>query len=367
MSTHIKTLISYTAMLKHIIILLLINAQIASAVQISQILYNPIEESGSEAIELYNSEDQEINISGYYIKTESYEKDATIPEGIILEAGEYYLISDKGWGDKRDNKEWRTADYEESITIKNENSGIILYNKNNDVMDVVGWGEKANESLYKGEPAQQAKQGNSLLRIKNTGNNKEDFREIEPYFPPKNSARIIILQEVINIKFLLDKKEIQQNTKITPIAGKNQEIKIRTNKTIQAEFLEEIFTIEKEGIIELPYYLAPGNYSITIHDNEAQQKFSFEYLELKAYKADTTKILMDATIGKIKEKEITFTNQGNVLINLEFKLENLEDVALLDKENISIRPGSWDKIKLIVDIQNIAKEVIYGAIIINDN
>ncbi len=354
-------------MLKQLIILLLINVQIANAVYISQILYDPIEESGSEAIEIYNSKDQEINISGYYIKTESYEKDATIPQETMLKPGEYYLIADKGWAEKRDKKEWRTADYEESMTMKNDNSGIILYNNQDQIIDAVGWGEKANETFYKEDPSLKVKQGNALVRIKNTGNNKEDFKEAEAYFPAKNSARIILIQEIIDAKLYLDKKELSHNTKIAPTAGKNQIITIKTNQTINVEFLEEKHTFEKEGEIEIPYYLEPGNYTIKIKNQEIEQTFSFEYLELKAYKADVTKIIMDATIGKQKEKEITFVNQGNTPVRLEFKLDNLEDIATLNKENIIINPGSWEKITLIINPQNTEEEIVQGAIIIEDS
>lgn len=355
-------------MLKQILILLLINAQIVSAVYINQVLYNPIEESGSEAIELYNPEDEEINISGGYIKTESYEKDAVLPEGTILKPGEYYLIADKGWSEKRDKKEWRIADYEESITIKNENSGISLYNVQNELIDAVCWGgDKANQSFCKGEPAQEATQGNTLLRIKSTGNNKEDFKEAEAFFPIKQSTRIILLQELINLKFILDNREIQQNEKILPLPGKNRILEIKSNQTINAEFLEENYTIEKEGEIEIPYYLSPGNYSIKIKDNQTEQTFDFEYLELRSYKTDTAKIIMEVIVGSQKEKEIMFINQGNVPISLEFRLENLEDIASLDKENIKINPEDKQKLTLIINPKKYNQEVMHGAIIIFDS
>ncbi|MBI2137468.1 lamin tail domain-containing protein, partial [Candidatus Woesearchaeota archaeon] len=93
-------------------------------VMITQVLYNPITESGSEAVELYNPTEKDIDISGWAIATETSITDATLPEGAAIKSKGYYLVADSGWSASKDNADWLQADYEEAITLANTDAGV---------------------------------------------------------------------------------------------------------------------------------------------------------------------------------------------------------------------------------------------------
>ena len=109
-------------MKKHLLTFLLaliILPNFASAVYINQVLYDPEgSETSSEAIEFYNPQPHDVDISGWIIATETSLKDAVIPANSIIKAKGYYLIADTGWN----SSGWRAADHEEKITMNNLNS-----------------------------------------------------------------------------------------------------------------------------------------------------------------------------------------------------------------------------------------------------
>ena len=56
-----------------------------ASIQISEVYYDPVTtESGGEAIELYNSGSETVDISGWVIKTESSARDAVLPDGSTI-------------------------------------------------------------------------------------------------------------------------------------------------------------------------------------------------------------------------------------------------------------------------------------------
>ena len=167
-----------------IIAIMLLSLVLADAVLISQVYYDPLQEAGSEAIELYNPSNKSINVTGYVIKTSSSDKDAVL-KGTVPSYG-FFLAADSGWSEKRDNLSWAKADYEESITLGNKDSGIAILN-NNTVIDAVGWG---SSDIRTGAPAINIKEGKSLLRVSYTNNNSRDFIESSPRFRSKNSTLI---------------------------------------------------------------------------------------------------------------------------------------------------------------------------------
>jgi len=171
-----------------IILCLILFAELTYALEIHQVYYDPIDtENGGEAIELYNPSSERINISGLIIKTKASSKDAVISSDTSVEAGNYFLITDAGWDSNKDNKSWRNSDHEESLTLSNTAGGIALI-LNGEIIDAVGWGniqEINNEELYENSPHSGVEEGKSLLRIKDTNNNKDDFISSTPDFSIK--------------------------------------------------------------------------------------------------------------------------------------------------------------------------------------
>jgi hypothetical protein len=165
--------------MKKILLLLLLLPIVNAGVVINQVLYDPVNtESGGEAVELKNVGDSAVDISGWVLRTESSDADATVPDGIVLASGGVYLIADEGWDDNKDDDSWRSADYEEKITLGNVDSGVALLS-NGSVVDAVGWGdaEEIEGNLYEGAPAAGVPSGKSLLRIKDSDDNSRDFVE----------------------------------------------------------------------------------------------------------------------------------------------------------------------------------------------
>lgn len=154
------------------ILLLLFSPVVMGDVVISKVLYDPDgSEAGGEAVELWNMGEESVDVSGWVLSTGSSSKDATLPSVVLL-PGQRFLLADVGWDEKKDNAEWRSADYEEKITLGNSDSGVALA-YNNSLVDAVGWGDP--EEYFMGEPASPADTGQCLSRLDNTGDNSVDF------------------------------------------------------------------------------------------------------------------------------------------------------------------------------------------------
>ena len=111
------------------VLVFLLSGYASADVLIHQVLYNPLgTESGGEAVQLHNNGENNIDISSWIIATEASSKDAVIPENTILCSDCYYLIADNGWSELKDNLTWPDADYEETMSLYNTDSGIALMN-----------------------------------------------------------------------------------------------------------------------------------------------------------------------------------------------------------------------------------------------
>ncbi|MCS6788994.1 MAG: lamin tail domain-containing protein [Patescibacteria group bacterium] len=156
--------------------------------QIQNILISEIQiyPTNQRFIELYNPNNFDIDLTGYYIqrKTKTGSDFGSLVsktnfEGKIIKAKSFFLIS-------RENLP--NADIVLSnLTLSNSNS-IQLIDKNKNISDLVGWGEAQN---CQGPCALEIGQNQSLQRkfdngnIKNTSNNLEDF-EISNCPSPKD-------------------------------------------------------------------------------------------------------------------------------------------------------------------------------------
>jgi len=268
------------------VILLLLCVQFASAtVVINQVLYDPIgAESGGEAVELKNDGSSAVDISSWVLKTESSDTDATIPEGIILDAGETFLIADEGWDANKDDSGWKSADYEEKITLGNSDSGIALLS-NSTVIDALGWGdvEGIESSLYEGSPASMVPPGKALLRTKDTDDNSADFIEAAADFqdgiPVPITANVTISVPSIEISKALNLNPegslSVKNNGAVPVSiklvfndfhYKNFTIpKSAVSLDGPSDFTVEPFTEHKSKVsLRIPQNAMPGSYTSTL-------------------------------------------------------------------------------------------------------
>ncbi len=214
----------------------------SASVVINQVLYNPsFTESGGEAVELYNDANDNSDISGWVIATEASMRDAVIPENTILCPGCYYLITDTGWNDSKDNSSWAYADFEELINLYNTNSGVALLN-GDDIVDAVGWGDEdsINDGLFEGTPADGAAEGNSLLRIDDTDDNRDDFTESYPFFRSSSDTGGGSYSAEADIEFEIDSEPKIVNISINP--SKVDFGRIMTEKDYEGEI-----TVENTG------------------------------------------------------------------------------------------------------------------------
>lgn len=340
--------------MKQIIIalVLLLQLDVVSAVVINQVLFDPIKaENGGEAIELYNNNDVNVDISSWYISTERSEKDIILPEKTILQSNNYFLITDKNWSDLKDNQLWRNADFQESITLNNKDSGVILKDKQGTIIDYLNW--------------TKVKEGNSLLRINHTGNNLFDFIEIIPQLFSLNSVSVIInvskqVNNGINVELLLDNIKIN-TAKIMP-KSKSQELmlKIFTEEKPEISFLNKSINVIKSD----SYYLAkinldnnidPGNYSIIIKTKDNQKEIILGYDVLVAFEVDTKRLRFDINPGKEIIARFKVKNTGNVDIDVDLAATDLiseddfisiENFQIIEPNSRPLKKGIKERISI---------------------
>jgi len=264
--------------------MLLLAQLVQAGVVINQVLYDPVgTESGGEAVELKNSGSSAVDISGWILATESSDKDATIPDNTILQPGAVFLIADEGWDDLKDDSNWKSADYEEKITVGNSDSGIALISGGS-VVDAVGWGDEANieNNMYEDSPTLPVPAGKALLRTQDTDDNSEDFVEavadFQPGIPVPLTANVTISLPSIEISPFLDLNP-EATLTIRNNGADSVDIKLvfndfhYKNHTIPksaVDFDDSEFTVdagekyEAKIRLEIPIGSVPGTYTSTL-------------------------------------------------------------------------------------------------------
>jgi hypothetical protein len=305
---------------------------IVSAVQIHQVYYDPVNsESGGEAIEFYNPHPFEVDLGGWIIATESSERDAIFPANSSIPSHGYFLLADNNWDERKDDSNWRSADFTATITLNNADSGIALRNSTGHLIDAVGWGNSAeiSEGLFKGSPAQDIAQGKVLLRINDTDDNSNDFVMADPDFFGDN-----VIPVEINVSGSdPGSAVILEGNSINPTAGGKTIIHVRSSSLLVATFLNTTKTMQMidnttyEVFFELDCHLAPGNYSISFSDNTVQQ---FEYLALRSFSVDAEKIGFVAVPGssRVSSQKAVIKNMGNVDLVLSLEVQEIIDADI---------------------------------------
>ena len=303
------------------VLLVLLACPALADVIIQQVLYDPLgTESGGEAVELYNTGSEAVNISGWTLSTESSSKDATIPQNTLLGPGESFLIADTGWDDAKDNPEWCSASYEETLTLTNSDAGIALVDSDDDIVDAVGWGEADNidDGLFESSPAALVEPGKSLFRVQNTNNNKEDFEEREPLFLCNDD---VLVEADVGSSFsarILEDDDGREGVQIKP-PRKSITIEaceacetcrgVAILKDQQVQITNGSAVLSLEGI-------SAGNHTVIVSFEDEQVELFFEYLPLKQFSVLSRHV-------KVGKTPLRIVNQGNLELKLRVSASDL--------------------------------------------
>lgn len=309
-----------------VLLTLLLIARPAAAVVISQVLYAPSgTDSGGEAVELYNEADAAADISGWKIDTEKAAADATIPNGTVLQSKSRYLITDVNWSILKDDKSWRNADYEEVITMYNSDSGVALKDAFGNAVDAVGWGNASEiaEGLYKGTPAAVVAKGNSLQRIKYTGDNAADFIEALADFSGGSSipVKVNVSEENISVVEKVWLSSYKPQSKLTVYAKAN------TTMPVVALFEGRSYDMfanasEYYAVIDVAS-AAPGNYTVTVVTGDSAKDAMFEVIAVKSLEILGSGIEVNAKAGREEIVMFSVKNSGNVAFELQVSSKGL--------------------------------------------
>lgn len=312
---------------------------------ISAVYPDPITtESGGEAVELFNPTENAIDLSGYILQTQQYATDATLPN-IILPKHTYFLVADTGFSLQKDNLSWVGADYEETISIANSNSGVILRSPNGILVDSVGWGIP-NSEFFETQPTLQPSEGQMIRRqdpFSDSANNSLDFSITAPIFFNRNTTitqiagtgqspsahELTVSLTVENNQPFIQNLTIQSSqltgpgVQINLIPGNVSELNLSIivsdedgvdtlgnmtvimgnismqigNKTILSQ-TSAVYS----GRLQIPYYFRAGNVTlrVLVEDDSQQQVFSEKQLTIGSL-----------TGFSLNSSRINFVRQGN--------------------------------------------------------
>ncbi|MBI3052035.1 lamin tail domain-containing protein [Candidatus Woesearchaeota archaeon] len=350
------------------VLLLLASFASAADVIITEVLYDPVNESGGEAVELYNQADAAISIGGWIVATEASANDATIPAGTVIRPRSHFLIADQGWSALSEVK----ADYEEALTLANSDAGIAIVS-NGTIIDAVGWGNGSNigSGLFEGAPAAGVAEGQSLGRKTNsshyidTGNNSFDFSAATPGFRNSSSAgssEILVFLSVtstppaIHSLNITEDDDLAAGIQLMPLPLQNSSVRVVAivspgseenvsvqlrfgNSTLAMQLAETInsTTSAYAANISIPFHQQPGLYNISASVNsQANATTAFEVMRLLSMEVDTGSISFSAPAGGTSEvigdlststgDRITVRNTGNTPLNLYLSATNLSSV-----------------------------------------
>lgn len=347
--------------LSSLMLLLLIPLASAQGVVVSQVLYDPLDESGGEAVELYNPSENDVDLSFAEIRSESQEADATLPNGTIIRALSYYLITDVGWETDKDNPNWPASDYEETLTFYNTDSGVALVIDGN-IVDAVGWGNPAEieEGLYEGSPANHTGEGSTLLRDTDTDDNSLDFSVDETpvfhaagsqeegtlsieitatilgseagitgiYLPPDEDDNAIGVQYYPRpgeMKVLTIEAEVEDPD---GVEGIGQPTLVFDGSVFVMELVENLSETSAlfSHPLSIPFYQSPDSYLIQINLDQATANATFDILPVVGIDLDAVSLSFSSSIGSsmdvigdddmATDDRPTIQNIGNVQLDI---------------------------------------------------
>lgn len=280
-----------------------------------------------------------MDISGWTIRTTTSAIDAIIGDGVILSAGQLYLIADIGWSEKKDDPLWRDADTEQAITLKNSDSGVGLFNGSVKI-DAVGWGDVTDPLLVEGSPAAQVEPGMSLTRQTDTGDNSQDMiaraADFSGGLVQNNqqgiSVQVTVPDTSITIidTFLVDDDPTREGIQILPIVLGNKTISVTVTinssspVSVTADFLgEKIDLVNTSGSFTgdflVDMLLFPGVYALVITADNGIVNTSvsqdIEIMSVIGFDLSSSSLTFENDSLSMNNS-ILVTNIGNVALDL---------------------------------------------------
>ncbi|MBI2565385.1 lamin tail domain-containing protein [Candidatus Woesearchaeota archaeon] len=335
-----------------VMLLLLILIPLSSAVIINQVLVDPINtDSGGEAIELYNPLNQNVDISGWTIETAKSQVDVLFPKETLILPKKYFLIADNGWNESKDNNEWKNADFYDTITLKNQDSVIILKDNKGNIVDELSWGESSALT--------NPKAGKAFLRTQN------NFIITDPAFFLNQVFIQVNIGYELNINISDD--STNPGIQIKPFAGEIREISFVVDDFSDIFFNGENIKVQQVngsyiGKLQIPYYLLPGNYTLLVDKKES----IIEILPIKDFSILTSSLAFKST----KEKAIVgMKNTGNTQIDLQLKIPLLkgeeEIYPKINPDKITLFPGEEKNVQISITVPT-AKPGVYTGVVVFD-
>ncbi len=328
---------------------MLVLSWVNASMFIEQVYVNPVStESGGEAIVIRNKGNERVLLENWTLATQASKKDVVLP-AVYVWPNQSLLIADAGWSLKKDDLFWRDADYEEALTFDNTNGGVALINAEGKRIDTVGWGDVSNREyvLYTGTPTEVPGQGKSLVRVNETGNNKEDFVVSDPWFEQENSVLVVVnVTEVVDIvRLTLDDESSDEGVQVViPQQGKKK-VKLEAEVVgrparVRAVFAgQEILLVERNsslfvGEFFIDAFVLPGKHSIRVYANDAEEDIFFVAQVQRKLRVDQSRVLLFSSAGRTTQASVLVKNEGfasirvRPILSSNGSLDSLVEVSL---------------------------------------
>lgn len=302
--------------IKRILLLLLILfPKILSAQElpiiINQVLVGQNEGAKNEFVELYNPNDQVVNLEGYSLK----KKTASGSESNLVSSKKFLgTIPAKGFFliSSPEFQEIKADLIYSSTASLSANNSLLLYNQNKEVIDKIGWGNASD--FY-----QKA--------LENPNNNEVIKRIKFNYSQPNNANDFIISPDSIEI--------LNSRNEIISIENYFDDTLHRSRDTesdLREHNLDEK-QVEVEGlVINLPGEFG-SQYFYIIEENEKQENY-FQAIQIYNYHKNFPNLKVG---DKIKVKgELVENDSGS-----KIKTKEVEDIIILSSNN------PWPELKKI--------------------
>ena len=122
-----------------------LNTNIANHLVISELYYNPEDESNSEFIEFYNPTESAVDISDWSFSDDGgsswvvFGEDTDTQNDMVIPSKGFLLLVDGGWSSNKDDSSWPTGDVIDEISLSNSGGTVKIKNSAGDEVDSVSY------------------------------------------------------------------------------------------------------------------------------------------------------------------------------------------------------------------------------------
>jgi len=122
-----------------------LSTNIANHLVISELYYNPEDESNSEFIELYNPTGNSVDISDWSFSDDGgsswivFGEDTDTQNNMVVPSKGFLLLVDGGWSSNRDDSSWPDGDVIDEISLSNSGGTVKIKNSAGSEVDSVSY------------------------------------------------------------------------------------------------------------------------------------------------------------------------------------------------------------------------------------